>query len=195
MHTWPPASPAQRDHSHEGLAGGDIRQLRHGDKGGVCSHDHDRCLRTFRDINLLFRNQVCALSFICGATYNKLIHKIEASSAQAAPCMKNHHHDQEIQNMTGTKRQQVGRHETHRARESRAITDRQEAVQGETSAARMKMRTDKCIVLTRADFLAHQLPQHVSAAASNTHSRFLQASLSNGLCVAPAHSQTNQPSP
>lgn len=97
--------------------------------------------------------------------------------------------------MTGTKRQQVGRHETHRARESRAITDRQEAVQGETSAARMKMRTDKCIVLTRADFLAHQLPQHVSAAASNTHSRFLQASLSNGLCVAPAHSQTNQPSP
>lgn len=41
----------------------------------------------------------------------------------------------------------------------------------------------KGIILTSADFLAHQLPQHVSAAPSNTRSLFRQASLVVRMCV------------
>lgn len=46
-----------------------------------------------------------------------------------------------------------------------------------------RKRIDKGIVLTRADFLAHQLLQHVSAAPSNTRSLFRRASLSDRVCL------------
>lgn len=52
---------------------------------------------------------------------------------------------------------------------------RQRGANGEEEKERQKG-----IVLTSADFLAHQLPQHVSAAPSNTLALFHQASQSTG---------------
>lgn len=70
------------------------------------------------------------------------------------------------------RRKATGWREEEEEREAKGRGRRSEERRGEI----------KGIILTSADFLAHQLPQHVSAAPSNTLCVFHQASLSTG-CV------------